>query len=211
MKFDPRELSVKDAHHLLVSAVLPRPIALVSTVGPDGVFNLAPYSYFSVLGVNPPMAGLGIGFKRDGSKKDTLVNIESTGDFVINTVTEPLAERMNQASFDYPREIDEFEMVGLTPQKSDLVRSPLVAESPVTLECRLDRVLGFGQKPEGQGYAFVIGEIVRIHVRDELLVGTVVKADRWRPIGRLGEDLYCRISDRFEMKRPDKPAYEDEG
>lgn len=200
MKFDFENLDLKQAHDLLVGAVLPRPIAFVSTVGKDGVYNVAPFSYFTVLSSKPAVVGIGIGRKRDGKKKDTLANIEFTKDFVINVVTESLAKEMNQASGDYPSNVDEFTEIGLTPAPSDLVRSPRVAESPVNMECRLMQILEFGEEPRLQ--SFVIGEIVRVHVKDELQVNGVIKADRLKSIGRLGEDLYCRTTDTFEMKRP---------
>jgi flavin reductase (DIM6/NTAB) family NADH-FMN oxidoreductase RutF len=201
MKFDLQKLNIKDCHDLLVGVVLPRPIALVSTIGANGVNNLAPFSYFTVLSSKPAILGFGIGSKRDGGKKDTLANLEFSGDFVINVVTEDLAEAMNRTAGDYPPEVDEFQVAGLTPEKCDLVRSPRVAESPINIECRLKQVLQFGDAPRIN--RFVIGEALRIHVRKELLEGNVAKADRLKPIGRMGEDWYCRTQDLFEMKRPE--------
>ncbi len=200
MKFDPTNLDVKDAHDLLVSAVLPRPIAFVSTIGEDGVYNVAPFSYFTVISSKPAVVGIGIARKRDGKKKDTLVNIEFTKDFVINVVTESLAKTMNQASGEYPSHVDEFNEIGLTPVPSDLIRSPRVSESPVNMECRLMQILEFGEMPRIQ--SFIIGEVIRVHVKDELWGNDVIKADKLKVIGRLGEDLYCRTLDMFEMKRP---------
>lgn len=200
VKFDPTNLDLKEAHDLLVCTVLPRPIAFVSTLGEDGIYNVAPFSYFTVLSSKPAVMGIGIGRKRDGTKKDTLVNIEFTKDFVINIVTESLAGAMNQASGEYPSHVDEFKEIGLSPSPSDLIRSPRVAESPVNMECRLMEILEFGEAPRMQ--SFIIGEIIRVHVKDELWVNDVIKADRLKLIGRLGEDLYCRTMDMFEMKRP---------
>jgi flavin reductase (DIM6/NTAB) family NADH-FMN oxidoreductase RutF len=200
MKIDPANLDLKSAHDLLVSAVLPRPIAFVSTIGRDGVYNLAPFSYFTVLSSKPAVVGVGIGRKRDGQKKDTLVNVEFARDFVINMVTESLAKAMNQASGEYPSQVDEFREVGLTPARSDLVRSPRVVESPVNMECRLMQILEFGEAPRTS--SFVIGEIVRIHIQDEIWIQRVIKAHKLAAIGRLGEDFYCRTMDIFEMKRP---------
>lgn len=200
MKFDPTKLELKDVYGLLVGAVLPRPIAFVSTAGEDGVYNVAPFSYFTLLSSKPAVVGVGIARNRDGGKKDTLVNIEFTKDFVINIVTESLAEAMNQASGEYPSDVDEFKEIGLKPAPSDLIRSPRVAESPINMECRLMQILQFGETPRIQ--SFIIGEIIMVHVKDELLVNDVIKADKLKVIGRLGEDLYCRTLDMFEMKRP---------
>ena len=138
--------------------------------------------------------------KRDGQKKDTLVNIESSKEFVINIVTETMAEAMNQASGEYPSDVDEFQEVGLTPAKSDLVKPPMVAESPVNMECKLMQILEFGE-PHRRAF-FTIGEIVRIHIKDELWADGNITAHKLKAIGRLGEDLYCRTTDIFEMKRP---------
>jgi flavin reductase (DIM6/NTAB) family NADH-FMN oxidoreductase RutF len=200
VKIDLANLDLKSAHDLLVSAVLPRPIAFVSTIGRDGVYNLAPFSYFTVLSSKPAVVGVGIGRKRDGQKKDTLVNVEFAQDFVINIVTESLAKAMNQASGEYPSQVDEFKEVGLTPAQSDLVKSPRVVESPVNMECRLMQILEFGEAPRIS--SFIIGEIVRVHIKDELWIHDVIKAHKLKAIGRLGEDLYCRTMDVFEMKRP---------
>ncbi len=200
MKFDPAQLSVKDCHSLLVCAVLPRPIAFVSTIGADGVPNLAPFSYFTVLSSKPAVVGFGIGRKRDGGKKDTLVNVESGRDFVINVVTEELAQAMNRTSGEYPSHVDEFKEAGLTAVESDLIKSPRLKESPVNLECKLLQILNFGEAPRIN--SFIIGEVLRVHLWEEMAVGCVAKGDRLRLIGRLGEDLYCRTRDMFEMKRP---------
>jgi flavin reductase (DIM6/NTAB) family NADH-FMN oxidoreductase RutF len=201
MKFDLDQFGIKDCHDLLVGAVLPRPIAFVSTIGANGVNNLAPFSYFTVLSSKPPILGFGIGSKRDGGKKDTLENLEFSGDFVINVVTENLVEAMNQTSGDYPPEVDEFQVAGLTPGKSDLVQSPRVTESPINIECRLKQILQFGDAPRIN--RFVVGEVVRIHIKKELLEGNIIRAERLKAIGRMGGDFYCRTQDLFEMKRPE--------
>ena len=200
MKIDLASLDLKEAHDLLVSAVLPRPIAFVSTIGEDGVYNLAPFSYFAVLSTKPAVVGIGIGRKRDGRKKDTQVNIEFAKDFVINMVTESMAKAMNQASGEYPSEVDEFKETGLTPAQSDLIRSPRVVESPVNMECRLMQILEFGEPPRIG--SFIIGEMIRVHIKDEVWADGLIKAHQLKAIGRLGEDFYCRTMDIFEMKRP---------
>lgn len=200
MKLDPSQLDWMEAHELLVGAVLPRPIAFVSTIGENGVNNVAPFSFFSSISVKPAYIGFSIGRYREGRKKDTLMNIEFSKDFVINIVTEELVDAMNQASKDYPSDVDEFKEVGLTAVKSDLVRAPMVAESPVNMECRLVKILEFGEAPRITG--FVIGEVIRVHVKDDLWIDNKIKADRLKAVGRLGEELYCRTTDMFKKKRP---------
>jgi flavin reductase (DIM6/NTAB) family NADH-FMN oxidoreductase RutF len=144
--------------------------------------------------------GIGIGRKRDGAKKDTLVNIELTKDFVINLVTEALAEPMNQAAGEYPPEVDEFKIAGLTPDRADFVKSPLLAESPVNMECRLLQILEYGEFPRINN--FVIGEVIQVHVKDEFWRDGEIQSSGLKAIGRMGGDLYCRTRDVFEMKRP---------
>ena len=208
MKIDPATLDRKTSHDIMVGAALPRPIAFISTLGANGIYNLAPYSFFIPMAAKPAIVGVGIGRKRDGSKKDTLVNIEFAKDFVINVVTESLAEAMNQTAGEYPPEVDEFAVAKLTPVKAELVKSPLVAESPVKMECRLLQILEFGQFPGINN--FVIGEVIQVHVKDELWVDGEIQSSRLRAIGRMGGDLYCRTTDVFEMKRPVVPGKKEE-
>jgi flavin reductase (DIM6/NTAB) family NADH-FMN oxidoreductase RutF len=200
MKIDPATLDRKSAHDVMVGVALPRPIAFISTAGENGIYNLAPYSFFIPLSAKPAIVGVGIGRKRDGSKKDTLVNIEFSKDFVINVVTESLAEAMNQTSGEYPPEVDEFQVAKLTPEKADLVKAPMVAESPVRMECRLLQILEYGKFPSIQN--FVIGEVIRVHVKDEFWADGEIQSSRLKTIGRMGGDFYCRTTNIFEMKRP---------
>ena len=200
MKFIPADLNRKDSHDLMMATILPRPIAFVSTVGEDGVFNLAPFSCFAPVGMKPALVCLQIGNKRDGQEKDTLRNIEFSKDFVVNVVDESLAEAMNQSSADYPSDVDEFKEVGLTAVKSEVVKAPRVAESPIHMECRLVQILKYGEAPAIANV--VIGEVVLVQVRDELLAGDQIDFSKLKSIGRLGRDLYCRTTDIFELKRP---------
>jgi flavin reductase (DIM6/NTAB) family NADH-FMN oxidoreductase RutF len=204
MKIDPASLDPKEVHELLMGCVTPRPIAFVSTIGENGVYNVAPFSCFTLMSMHPAIVGFAIGRRRGGGKKDTLVNIEYSGDFVVNVVSEPIARAMNQAAGDYPIDVDEFKEAGLTPVASDRVRPPRVAESPIHLECRLMQIMEFGKPP--RIHNFVVGEILIVHVQDDLLADGVIRADRVKAIGRLGEDFYCRTQDVFEMKRPVGPA-----
>lgn len=200
MKVDPRDLDDLNVYRLFMSAVVPRPIAWVSTIGENGVFNLAPYSAFGILGLSPPLIYILIGRKRDGQKKDTLLNIEYSKDFVVNIVNEALAEAMNQSSAEYPSDVDEFKEVGLTPAKADIVTSPMVAESPVNMECRLSDITEFGDLPRRS--SIVIGEVVRVHIQDELYVNGEIQVSALKALGRLCGDLYCRTTDIIEMERP---------
>ena len=201
MKFDIADLDWKECHELMAGAVVPRPIALISTVGENGVFNVAPYSFFGVASVKPAIVFFGVGMKvRARQKKDTIKNIEFSKDFVINAVDEALAEPMNQSSADYPSDVSEFDEVGLTAVKSDLVKSPRVMKSPVSLECRMKQIQTYGEFPHSTDV--VIGEVLRVHVRDDLWVNGAIQMSGLKTIARLGGELFCRTTDMFEMKRP---------
>jgi flavin reductase (DIM6/NTAB) family NADH-FMN oxidoreductase RutF len=200
MKVHLTTLNHRESHKLLVGMVLPRPIAFVSTIGEDGIFNLAPFSDFARISVKPAITCFSIIPHRNGQKKDTLKNIEFSNDFVINVVDESLAEAMNLTSASYPSDVDEFKEVGLTALKSDIVRAPRVAESPINMECKLLQTMHFGTMADSCD--LVIGEIVLIHIKDDLYVNGEVQASKLKAIGRLGGDSYCRTTDIFEMKRP---------
>ncbi len=201
MKIDPSNLNWEELHELLVGAVVPRPIAFVSTVGEDGVFNVAPFSFFAAMSMRPMLVGFTSIRKRDGQKKDTLVNSEFSKDFVVNVVTETLAQAMNQTATSYPSNVDEFKEAGLTPVKADIVKSPMVAESPINMECRLLQILEFGDLPRIS--SFIIGEVVRFHIKDELYVNNEIQMSELKAIARMGGQLYCRTTDIFEMTMPD--------
>ena len=203
MKIDPRSLKKTESYFMLLGAINPRPIAWISTVGEDGTFNLAPYSFFQGISAKPPIICFSTTTKRDGGKKDTLLNIESGKDFVINTVPEDLAEKMNQTSAEYALGVDEFKEVGLRPIKSEIVKSPRVEESPVNLECQLRQVLQFGEDPD-MGF-LIIGDVVQIHVKDEYYVDGQIDGANIKNIGRLWGNAYCRLTDVFEMNRPGTP------
>jgi flavin reductase (DIM6/NTAB) family NADH-FMN oxidoreductase RutF len=202
VKIDPKALNQQDSHHLLTDIVMPRPIAWVSTVGEHGIFNLAPFSAYGMVSSRPMVVSFSVGIKRDGQKKDTLRNIELTGEFVINVVTKDLAEQMNITSAAYPSDVSEFEKAGLTPMKSDFVKAPLVAESPVNMECRVIQSMDIG-KPS-PSYSLIIGEVLCIHIQDKYYDSQTKGVSGLRAIARLGgeRDLYCLGQDTFEMERP---------
>lgn len=198
MIFDPGTLTRGALHRLMIGLIVPRPIAFISTIGVGGVTNLAPFSYFAPLTSKPPLVGISIN-ARAGGPKDTLRNIRAGGGFVINIVTEPLLDAMVRTSGDWPPEVSEFALTGLTPVASDRVAAPGVGESPARLECRLEREIELGET------TFVIGEILRLHVADELLVGETVDPRRLGAVGRLGGDGYSIVREVVERARPRVP------
>ena len=182
-------------YQFMISIVVPRPVAFVSTVRTGGGFNVAPFSYFNLITNRPPLLGISIN-RRRGEPKDTLRNIQEGGDFVVNVVNEPLLERMVKSSGDWPEDVDEFELTGLTPVASDLVRSPRVGESPANFECKLFRVIELGDS------FFTVGEIVRVHVADEVMTDGRVDIRKLQPVGRLGGDGYSVVREVVRHERP---------
>lgn len=200
MKIDPKTMDFRDLHHLLAGAIVPRPIALVSTVGANGVQNVAPLSSISIASVMPPMVTISLSTRRRraGEQKDTLRNILASGEFVVNVpVTESIAEAMNLAGAEFPSDVSEFTETGLTPVPADLVGAPLVAEAPVSFECRVAHVLEFGELPSVS--TLIVAEVIRAHVKDEFFADGQLQSGRMQAIGRLLEP-YCRTRDVFDFK-----------
>lgn len=202
MIVDPREHPWREVYGLLTDVVQPRPIAFVSTLSAAGAPNLAPFSFYNAVSANPPFVCFSPQRRgRDGTKKDTLRNVEETGEFVVATVTEAIAERMNLTSAEHPPEVNEFEIAGFTPLPSRLVRPFRVAESPVNIECRLHQIVYLGDGP-GAG-SLIIGRVLLMHIDDELIVNGRVASERLKAVGRMGGSRYAKTDSTFEMPRPE--------
>jgi flavin reductase (DIM6/NTAB) family NADH-FMN oxidoreductase RutF len=187
------------AYPILASLVTPRPIAWVTTLSPDGALNAAPFSFFNLLGAEPPILGFCPGDREDGTPKDTARNIRLTHEFVVNLVDEAVAGAMNATAASLPYGTNELEAAGLTTRPSSIVRPPRIAEAPASLECTEWGTLQIGNN------RLIIGLIKRVHVRDDLFDAENLRihSDRLKVIGRMASpDWYCRTTDRFEMKRP---------
>jgi flavin reductase (DIM6/NTAB) family NADH-FMN oxidoreductase RutF len=198
---DPAALAGAELYRLMIGAIVPRPIAWVSTVDPAGVRNLAPFSYFMGVSAEPPVIAFAVTSRPGPLQKDTLRNIRSSKEFVVNFVTEALAEAMNLTSGEYAPEVDEFALAGLTALPGELVQAPRVAESPVQWECRLLQEIVVSEKPAGA--TLVLGEVVRMHVDDAVRDAKGrIDPERYRAIGRMGGSGYTRTRDRFDMIRP---------
>lgn len=199
MEIDLEKEHPDRAYPLLASLIVPRPIALVSTLGPGGTVNVAPFSFFNVLGANPPIVGFCPGNRPEGGPKDSARNIRASHEFVVNLVDEATAEKMNLCASSLPYGESELGISKYTPAPSSAVKPPRLAEAPASLECREWGTLEIG------GNRLIIGLVLKLHVRDELFDREKlrIKADRYFPIGRMmSPDWYCRTADRFEMKRP---------
>jgi len=200
MEFDVEGKHAERAYALLASLVTPRPIAWVTTLSPDGVVNVAPFSFFNLLGANPPILGFCPGDRENGTPKDTAHNIRLTHEFVVNLVDENTAEAMNRTAASLPYGVSELLSAGLTTLPSSTVKPPRIAESPASLECQEWGTLQIG------GNRLIVGLIKRVQVRDELVDAQTqrIRTERLHVIGRMASPhWYCRTQDRFEMKRPD--------
>jgi flavin reductase (DIM6/NTAB) family NADH-FMN oxidoreductase RutF len=180
-----------EAYRLLGALVVPRPIAWVSSVDADGVGNLAPHSFFTVVSTRPPM----IAFTSVGAK-DTLANVQATGEFVVNLASAPLLEQVNSSSAPFPAEQDEAAALEIAMEPSALVAPPRVAASPAALECRLHRAIPLGDS------VLVIGEVVAFSIREDALVDGYPEMERLQPLSRLGRDEWGRPPEVFRLQRP---------
>jgi flavin reductase (DIM6/NTAB) family NADH-FMN oxidoreductase RutF len=211
----PSQLPHREFYNILISAVVPRPIAWVSSLSASGEANLAPFSFFNAVCAKPPLLAFAPGMRPPKKSeavadeaeghpavhvKDTLRNIRETGEFVINLVTYELAEAMNLTSGEYEASVDEFELAKVASATSKVVRPRRVAESPVSFECKLRQILDFNPDPEGG--SLVIGEIVSVHIDERHMTNGRIDRNSLDAIGRMGGTQYTRTTERFEMVRP---------
>jgi flavin reductase (DIM6/NTAB) family NADH-FMN oxidoreductase RutF len=199
MELDLEKDFADRAYQLLVSLVTPRPIALVTSLSADGRVNAAPFSFFNVLGAEPPIVAFAPGDRDDGTPKDTALNIRATHEFVVNLVDEAIAGKMNLCAASLPYGENELHHAGLTSAPSSVVKPPRIAEAPASLECVEWGTLQIGNN------RVVIGVVKRLHLREELFDAEKkrIHADKLFLIGRMAAPhWYCRTRDRFEMIRP---------
>ena len=201
MLLDFTSLKPRDAYAWMISTIMPRPIAWVSTISVEGKTNLAPFSFFQGVTANPPTLMFVPVNTRDGAKKDTVRNIEQNGEFVVNLVSFALAEQMNATSTMLPYGESEFETFGIDSVASERIRPPRVAAAPVAFECTLDRFVHIGEGPLAANVVF--GRIEIVHLADDVLT-TNGKPDpeKLDLIGRMGGETFARTRERFDMVRP---------
>jgi flavin reductase (DIM6/NTAB) family NADH-FMN oxidoreductase RutF len=200
MELNSQDLTANEIYKILTGCVLPRPIAWVSSDDSQGHLNLAPFSFFTVASINPPVLCFSALIDDVRGEKDTLVNIRQTGEFVVNIVSQDLAPKMNQTSASYPFDVNEFEQARLTAQPSHTVASPGVAEAKVRFECRLRQVISLGS--DSLAGNLVLGDIVHIHLSPEIYEDGRVDANALDAIGRLGGDSYATTRQQFRIARP---------
>jgi flavin reductase (DIM6/NTAB) family NADH-FMN oxidoreductase RutF len=208
MHVTPSEISYSELYGIILNSVAPRPIAWVSSVSASGQPNLAPFSFFNAVCIDPPLLAFAPGLRAPkaatsaphGEPKDTLRNIRETKEFVISVVTYDVREAMNTTSGEYDFSVNEFELAKVTPQPSRLVRPARVGESPVSFECELHQILDFSPAPTSS--SLVIGRVVAIHINDARLKDGKLDRNSLDLIGRMGGVQYTRTRDRFDMVRP---------
>lgn len=202
MDFALQDLQRSDRYKLLTGLVIPRPIAWISTWNENGVANCAPFSFFNLVSVDPPLCAIGINARGDGQLKDTLCNIRRTGEFVLNLVDEAMAVPMRVTGHEFPGEVSEFDIAGLTPIPAGRVRHPRIAQAAASLECVVNRLVAINA-----GQELVIGEIIHLHAREGIIDPATLRIseDRYLPIGRLFGNRYCSTRDRFDLV-PTLPA-----
>jgi flavin reductase (DIM6/NTAB) family NADH-FMN oxidoreductase RutF len=203
MYYDPDRNDHGLPHNPFKSCVVPRPIGWISTISPDGVHNLAPYSQFQNLTFDPPYVMFAANQNTRGMRKDTVVNAEQTGEFVYNMATYDLREAVNLSGTEVPPEVDEFELAGLTKAPSIRVKPCRVAESPVQFECHYHQTIRLPGNGIMGTVDIVIGRVVLVHIKDEV-IGPDGRLDilRIRPLGRLGYYDYTTVESTFEMVIP---------
>ena len=199
--FDASDLTKEQSYKLLNGSIVPRPIAWVSTVSEDGVHNLAPFSWFNAVAVQPPTVAFSVGLDDpERGFKDTYVNLTASGECVINIVCAPAAAAMNICGTPFDPQTDEFVEAGVTPLKSELVRPMRVQESPVQLECRLREVVTLGNE-KGRN-DLMICSVLRLHVSDSVYLGDYkIDPDRLQAVGRMGGTVYAQTRETFTMER----------
>ena len=202
-EFASSETETTVIYKLMIGGIVPRPIAWVSTVGADGVSNLAPFSFFNGVSHNPPTVAFSV-IDRDGELKDTSRNIEAHAEFIVHIVNESLSERMNITCGDYGAHIDEFAEAGLTPVPGTVVGVPRIVEAQVAMECRVSHLSRIGNPPTT---SHILGEVLYWHIADEVLTEKGrVDANALRAVGRMGGVEYTKTQDRFAIERPVIPA-----
>ncbi len=202
MELNPTNIPWKTINKLMTGSIVPRPIGWISTRNQHGLPNLAPYSFFNMVCANPPTIVFAPMIRStDGRPKDTLNNIKDNGEFVVNIVTEELAEAMNRSSQETIPQVNEFELAGVNPTKSTVVKAPRVGESPINFECKARDIIEISDRPGG-GY-LVTGIIVYMHVDDKVMLGNdKINLATLKPIGRLAGGAYVRMTDIFHIERP---------
>ncbi|AUS08479.1 hypothetical protein C1X05_06305 [Laceyella sacchari] len=201
MRFDPKKLSKTDNYKLLIGSVLPRPIAFVTSLGPNGTVNAAPFSFFNVVATEPPLLAFSCTRKPGGVMKDTARNILNHGEYVVHIVDESIVTMVNETAVEFPAEVGEAEQVGFTFVDSEVVSVPRLAECKIQMECRLHQHLALGGTEKEPNSDLLIGEVMQFHVADELVDRGRIDTMGLRPVGRMAGATYVKLGELFDIPR----------
>lgn len=203
MKIDPTQQSRQDNYKLMIGSIVPRPIAFVTSLSKSGVVNAAPFSFFNIAGVEPPLIMFSCMRKTGGVMKDTARNITELREFIVHIVSEEIVEQVNTTSIDAPSEVDELALTDLTTIAGDLVNVPRVLEAKIAMECRLDQHVQVGKDAEGKPTAdILIGEVIRFHIDDALYENGRIDLRGLNPMSRLAGLFYGKVGNTIERPRP---------
>ncbi|MBD2870241.1 flavin reductase family protein [Paenibacillus arenilitoris] len=202
LSIDPASQSAQDNYKLLIGGIIPRPIAFVTTLSGEGVWNAAPFSFFNIVTANPPMVSVSVQRKPGGVQKDTARNAADAGEFVVHIADERYIEAINVTAASLPPEKSEAELAGLTAVPSENIRVPGVAEAKIRMECVLERSLPLGGTDESPACDLLIGRVVRFHVDESLYENGRIDAAALKPVSRLAGSDYAKLGERFSLERP---------
>ncbi|MBM3602139.1 MAG: flavin reductase family protein [Alphaproteobacteria bacterium] len=203
MKIAAADIGMDAAYKLLVGCIVPRPIAWVTTLSPEGTVNLAPFSAFTFVSSDPPMVAFSVGL-REGQPKDTARNIDALPEFVVHIGAEDQIEVIHKSSAEYPQDVSETEALGLATVPSDLVKPPRLAAAPIAMECRLAHAIDFGREPS----TLYVGEVVMFHARDGLVRDGKIDTAELKPAVRVASPNYARLGEIIRVKPMHRPSSE---
>lgn len=198
---DPTSQSERENYKLLIGSIIPRPIAFVTTLTPDGVMNAAPYSYFNIVAANPPLISISVQ-RKNGELKDTSRNAIDTGAFVVHISDESYVEQINQTAANLPPDESEVTMAGLTPISSDKIVVPGIAEAKIRMECVLEKAIPLGGTEGSPACDLLIGRVVRFHMDEAVYMNGHIDPDALKPVSRLAGNSYSKLGEIFSIDRP---------
>lgn len=201
LSINPEQQTERDNYKLLVGSIIPRPVALVTTMSPEGVLNAAPFSYFNVVTADPPMVSVAVQ-RKDGVPKDTARNAASAEAFVVHIADEAYLRELNQTAAPLPPEESEVQAADLTPIASEVIAVPGIAEAKIRMECVLERSIPLGGTEQSPSVDLLIGRVVRFHIEEELYESGRIDPHGLQPISRLAGNSYARLGDIVELERP---------
>ncbi|KHF39905.1 flavin reductase family protein [Halalkalibacter okhensis] len=201
LSINPSELGERENYKFLTGSIIPRPVAIVTSLSEEGILNAAPFSYFNVVSSNPPLISISVQ-RKNGQMKDTSRNVITRGEFVVHISDETYSKKMNITAKNLPSNESEVEDAGLTPIESLKINVPGIKEARVRMECVLERAISLGGNEESPSCELLIGKIVQYHIQEDLYAFGRIDALKLKPLSRLAGNFYAKLGDTFELERP---------